>query len=164
MIQVMKEDIVPRLLRDVPGQPTKEQLEENLLLHRFTLVFDREGYSPDFFSWCKERRIACITYHKFPKSDWALEEFTETSVTMNEGQQCTMKLAERLFIRKLAHVFAAASGSLGRSIPFHIAQIPPNFRFVLTRTFPLNISCVTIEHVPNASGHRPQTISERSIG
>jgi hypothetical protein len=26
--------------------------------HRFTLVLDREGYSPEFFSQMKQRRIA----------------------------------------------------------------------------------------------------------
>jgi len=95
MIEVIKEKIVPRLLRDVPGQPTEERLEQEPLLHRLSLVFDREGYSPDFFSWCKERRIACITYHKHPESDWPSEEFVETAVTMSEGQVLDMKLAER---------------------------------------------------------------------
>jgi len=38
---------------------------------RFTLVFDREEYSPAFFKemW-SEHRIACLTYHKHPKGEW----------------------------------------------------------------------------------------------
>ena len=38
---------------------------------RFVILFDREGYSPEFFKemW-QTHRIACITYHKYPKNDW----------------------------------------------------------------------------------------------
>jgi hypothetical protein len=38
-----------RLENDVPNQPSSDQLEADPLLHRFTVVFDREGYSPNFF-------------------------------------------------------------------------------------------------------------------
>jgi len=68
IVKAIKSDIVPRLLRDVPGQPSDEELQANRNLCRFVLVFDREGYSPVFFKemW-QSHRIACITYHKFPK-------------------------------------------------------------------------------------------------
>jgi len=46
--------------------PSEEQLDEDPLLSRFTIVFDREGYSPQFFAQMKEQRIAVLTYHKFP--------------------------------------------------------------------------------------------------
>ena len=36
-------DIVPLLLTSVPRQPSKEELETDPLLHRFVVVFDREG-------------------------------------------------------------------------------------------------------------------------
>jgi len=70
ILEAIKSDIVPRLLRDVPGQPSDEELQANRNLCRFALVFDREGYSPFFFKemW-QSHRIACITYHKFPKLD-----------------------------------------------------------------------------------------------
>jgi hypothetical protein len=45
LIQVLEQDILPRLLQDVPGQPDAKALADDPLLHRFTLVFDREGYS-----------------------------------------------------------------------------------------------------------------------
>jgi len=63
---------------------------------RFLIIFDREGYSPSFFRrmW-EEHRIACITYHKFPKEDWPTSEFSEVTVTMPNGEVVTMKLAER---------------------------------------------------------------------
>ena len=50
-------------------------------------MFDREGYSPVFFKemW-QSHRIACITYHKFPKENWAVEEFQETLVTLSCGE------------------------------------------------------------------------------
>ncbi|MFT7676019.1 MAG: hypothetical protein ACI845_004446, partial [Gammaproteobacteria bacterium] len=42
-----------RLDKDVPNQPSAVALSENPLLHRFTLVFDREGYSPAFLARLK---------------------------------------------------------------------------------------------------------------
>ena len=96
MIKVLRNNIIPRLLKDVPSQPTEEQLEEDSCLSRFVLVFDREGYSPAFFRdmWC-EHRIGCITYHKHPGSDWPESEFVEQNVTMPSGEYVTIKLAER---------------------------------------------------------------------
>lgn len=95
MIEALKTDIVPRLLKDVPGQPYAEELKADPYRERFTIVFDREGYSPAFFKkmW-EEHRIACIAYHKFPKEDWPEERFAETVVEMPNGEQLTMKLAE----------------------------------------------------------------------
>ena len=95
MLEALRTDIVPRLLEDVPGQPSNEQLDEDPYLERFILIFDREGYSPAFFKemW-DNHRIACITYHKFPKEDWPQERFIETEVTMPNGEQLTIKLAE----------------------------------------------------------------------
>lgn len=65
LLQTLRRDIVPRLLRDVPSQPGDEQLENDHALCRFVVVFDREGYSPGFFKdmW-DQHRIACITYLK----------------------------------------------------------------------------------------------------
>jgi hypothetical protein len=95
LLDMLKNDIVPRLLAEVPGQPSDEELKANPLLHRFTLVFDREGYSPEFFQDMHRLRIACLTYHKFPKQDWAESEFSEQVVSMPHGEQVRMKLAER---------------------------------------------------------------------
>jgi len=95
LLDMLKNDIVPRLLAEVPGQPSDEELKANPLLHRFTLVFDREGYSPEFFLDMKRLKIACLTYHKFPKQDWLESEFSEHVVSMPNGEQVRMKLAER---------------------------------------------------------------------
>jgi hypothetical protein len=95
MLQALRSDIVPRLLQEVPGQPSQQQLEQDPLLARFILVFDREGYSPAFFRqmW-QGHRIACITYHKFPHDDWPLDWFADISVPMPDGQTLNMKLGE----------------------------------------------------------------------
>jgi len=95
LLEVLRSDVVPRLLREVPGQPTAEQLQADPYLSRFVIIFDREGYSPEFFRevW-QQHRIACITYHKYPKEVWPESWFTEVEVTMPNGEVVTMKLAE----------------------------------------------------------------------
>jgi len=95
LVKVIEDDIVPRLERDVPNQPSQEQLDANPLLHRFTLVFDREGYSPDLWSRLKHKRVACLSYNKFPKLDWDVQEFAKQTVTLVNGQTTRMELAER---------------------------------------------------------------------
>lgn len=96
LLEAIRNDIVPRLLQDVPGQPSQEELDSDPHRHRFVLLFDREGYSPAFFKemW-QEHRIACTTYHKFPRADWPEAEFQQTEVTLASGERVTMKLAER---------------------------------------------------------------------
>lgn len=95
LLNTLRNDIVPRLLDDVPDQPSQQQLAENPSLCRFVLVFDREGYSPAFFAemW-KEHRIGCQTYHKHPGEPWPEEWFTEHKVTMPAGEVIDMRLCE----------------------------------------------------------------------
>ena len=95
LLKVLEQDIVPRLLKDIPGQPSEKELEANEHLCRFLLVFDREGYSPAFFKkmW-QTHRIGCITYHKFPGQTWPEQRFSKHEVTMPGGEIVTMRLAE----------------------------------------------------------------------
>jgi len=95
LLKVLEEEIVPRLEKEVPNQPTEQQLKAKPLLHRFTLIFDREGYSPDFLLRMKKRRIACLTYHKFPGEDWPDDEFQVRKVRLRSGDVVEMALAER---------------------------------------------------------------------
>ncbi len=95
LLQVLKNDIVPRLEREVPKQPAQKELNANPYLHRFTMVFDREGYSPDYMKEMKSKRIACITYNKYPKQDWHEDEFALCQVELVNGEIIDMKLAER---------------------------------------------------------------------
>jgi hypothetical protein len=119
LLAILREDIVPRLLLDVPGQPDDEQLEADPHLHRFMLVFDREGYSPDFFKELLDLRIACQTYHKYPKEDWPESEFFNHTVQMPHGNLAEMLLAERgtrlsngLWVREIRKL-----GKSGHQIP-----------------------------------------------
>ena len=95
LLKVLEHEIVPRLEKEVPDQPTAEQLEADRMLHRFTLVFDREGYSPAFLRKMKDKRIACLTYHKYPGDDWSAEEFHPHTVQLVSGACVEMDLAER---------------------------------------------------------------------
>jgi prepilin-type processing-associated H-X9-DG protein len=95
MLQVLEHEIVPRLEQEVPNQPTREQLAADAKLHRFTLIFDREGYSPEFLLMLKKKRIACLTYHKYPGQDWPQEEFSACQVQLASGTWVEMDLAER---------------------------------------------------------------------
>jgi hypothetical protein len=96
LLEALRSDIVPRLLKEVPGQPTEEELEADRYRARFVILFDREGYSPEFFKemW-QTHRIACITYHKYPKDDWPADEFAEIETTLSGGEQVSLQLAER---------------------------------------------------------------------
>jgi hypothetical protein len=91
----LEEQIVPRLLAEVPGQPSAPALEANPWLPRFTMIFDRAGYSPEFFAQQWERRIAVITYHKFPEELWGVHEFSRQKVRLVHGEEVELELAER---------------------------------------------------------------------
>ena len=95
LLCVLENEIVPRLEREVPCQPGLFEQKENPLVPRFTLIFDREGYSPDFFFRMLKKRIACQTYHKYPGEDWLESEFREYDVNLVSGHVVTMLLAER---------------------------------------------------------------------
>jgi len=95
LLTVLENEIVPRLEREVPCQPGLFERAEKPLVPRFTLIFDREGYSPDFLLRMWKKRIACQTYHKYPGEDWAKSEFGECEVKLISGHVVTMWLAER---------------------------------------------------------------------
>lgn len=96
LLEVLRNEIVPRLLKDVPRQSTQPELDADPYRHRLVLLFDREGYSPEFFRemW-QQHRIACVTYHKYPKEAWPESEFVATSISYPGGEVVSMKLAER---------------------------------------------------------------------
>ncbi len=97
LLSVLEKEIVPRLEQEVPctSQHSLFELEEKKQIPRFTLVFDREGYSPDFILRMKKRRVACLTYHKYPGKHWLESEFSEQKVSLVSGHTVNMKLAER---------------------------------------------------------------------
>lgn len=96
LIATLQNDVIPWLEKLAPKTAGQEQrLAADPRAHWFTVVFDREGYSPNFFAELFQKRIAILTYHKFPKENWRSEEFTIHRVQLAGGQVVTMKLAER---------------------------------------------------------------------
>jgi hypothetical protein len=96
LIATLTQDVVPWLEANVAKTPEQEQrLAEDARAHWFTLVYDREGYSPELFEKMRNKRIAILTYHKFPREDWRSDEFQRHSVELAGGETVTMQLAER---------------------------------------------------------------------
>jgi hypothetical protein len=96
LIATLKADVIPWLEATVAKSPELEKgLEEDPRAPWFTIVFDREGYSPQFFAEMLRKRIAVLTYHKFPKPDWPAAEFMPHTVQLAGGETVTMQLAER---------------------------------------------------------------------
>ena len=111
LLNMLGQQIVPRLKADAPNQPSVEELQADRLLSRFTIVFDREGYSPSFFAQMKEQRIAVVTYHKYPAAPWVEQEFRTRQVRLVSGDQVQLQLAERgvqlsndLWMREVRHL------------------------------------------------------------
>jgi hypothetical protein len=96
LIATLKQDVIPWLEACVPKSAEQQKrLAQDPCAHWFTIVFDREGYSPELFEQMRQKRIAVLTYHKFPKQDWSAAEFTPHSVPLSGGETLTLKLAER---------------------------------------------------------------------
>ena len=95
LIQTIKTDLLDRFNNDVPNQPTHQELKEDKYKSRYMLVFDREGYSPDFFYDLWQERISIATYKKNVTDKWDNVEFTEYTGTLPFGTQKTVALAER---------------------------------------------------------------------
>ena len=73
----------------------RQQLQADSLRSRFSIIFDREGYSPKFFARMKEQRIAVLTYHKYPGEPWPEQEFKAHPVSLVNGEEVSLDLAER---------------------------------------------------------------------
>ena len=100
LVKALEHDVVPHLLElgvlpeaapDLTGpQPGAPAL---------TLVFDREGWSPDLFKRLARRGIACITWHKnFKGEDWPQEDFRTLEVPLHGPagtSATTVDLAEK---------------------------------------------------------------------
>ena len=95
LIQTIKADLLDKFNSDVSNQPSQKELAENKYLSRYMLVFDREGYSPDFFYDLWQERISIATYKKNVTDKWDDKEFTEHTGTLPFGTQKTIALAER---------------------------------------------------------------------
>jgi len=95
MIEMLREDIIPQLLTLHPvSDGQKKRMEENDKEPLFTLVFDREAWSPAFFAELWDKRIAVITYRKNVKDKWDESLFEDYAVATTFGTE-TMKLHEQ---------------------------------------------------------------------
>jgi hypothetical protein len=88
-------DIVPELLTSVPQQPTIEELNNDPRLHRFVIVFDREGATHSLLEELWKLRIGALTYRKNVKDTWPENDFLEQDVPIPGGGSTRMKLAMR---------------------------------------------------------------------
>jgi hypothetical protein len=97
LVQAMRGDVLPWLAANVMAPAEHQQrMAADPRVPRFTVVFDREGYSPDLFGELQQQRIAALTYHRYPDGeDWRAEEFQEQTVKLVSGESVRMKLAER---------------------------------------------------------------------
>ena len=96
MIEMIESEIVPQLLKLHSVSPEHQQrMKECAEVPLFTLVFDREARSPDFFAglW-DQHRIAVITYRKNVKDKWDESLFKEYPVKTTMGE-VKMKLHEK---------------------------------------------------------------------
>jgi hypothetical protein len=97
MLQAMRGDVLPWLEANVElSAEHRQRMATDPRVPRFTVIFDREGYSPDLFRELQPLRIAALTYHRYPDGeDWREEEFQEQAVQLVSGETVRMKLAER---------------------------------------------------------------------
>jgi hypothetical protein len=98
MIEMLTDEIVPELIKLHPvSDEHKKRMEDDEDEPLFTIVFDREAYSPEFFFmlWTKYR-IAIITYRKHVKDQWD-ENLFETYEVPTTLEDTEMKLLEQNF-------------------------------------------------------------------
>jgi hypothetical protein len=96
MIEMLENEIIPRLLElHTVSEEQQKKMDENPDYPLFTLVFDREAYSPALFKklW-EEHHIAVLTYRKNVKDNWEESDFEEVEVDVRLGQT-KMKLQEK---------------------------------------------------------------------
>lgn len=93
LIEMLDQQILPRLDEHMKNTGTDQQRKEDE--PRFTLIFDREGYSPALFArlW-EQHRIAVITYKKFVKDEWEDQCFEKHETEQNHMNQ-TYEIAEK---------------------------------------------------------------------
>ncbi len=93
--EMLSTEIIPRLKEQIALPVSEQSLLDDPNLPRFTLTFDREGYSPKAFkSYWEKDRIAVLTYNKNVKDKWAESEFKEYIIPV-DGNEVKMELAER---------------------------------------------------------------------
>src|ERR1700681_1749726 len=95
LVQALREDVIPWVEANAPiSAEHQRKMDADPLQPRFTVVFDREGYSPDLFEELQQRRIAVLSSHRYPRGDWATAEFQPQTVSLANGETAQLQLAE----------------------------------------------------------------------
>lgn len=94
LIAALRQQVIPRLLAEAP-EPEVNMLAAEAQALRFTVIFDREGFSPKLFAELEQERIGIVTYHKKPGENWPAQEFSPQSVRLHTGEVVERTLAER---------------------------------------------------------------------
>ena len=85
LIKAIEQDVVPHLQHlGVVPEAAPDLTRPEAGAPALTLVFDREGWSPDLFKRLARRGIACITWHKnFKGEDWPQDDFRTLEVPIH---------------------------------------------------------------------------------
>ena len=85
LIKAIEQDVVPHLQHlGVVPEAAPDLTRPDAGVPALTLVFDREGWSPDLFKRLARRGIACITWHKnFTGEDWPQDDFRTLEVPIH---------------------------------------------------------------------------------
>jgi hypothetical protein len=92
LVSVLRDEIVPRLLREYHPPADAQGADRR---PKFTMIFDRGGFSPQLFVALARQGIAVLTYKKFVKDEWPRSEFVRRQVQLVSGELVEMQLAER---------------------------------------------------------------------
>ena len=100
LVKAIEQDVVPHLQHlGVVPEAAPDLTRPDAGVPALTLVFDREGWSPDLFKRLARRGIACITWHKnFKGEDWPEEDFRTLEVLIHGPagtSATTVDLAEK---------------------------------------------------------------------
>ena len=103
LIKALEQDVVPHLQHlGVVPEAAPDLTKPDAGVPALTLVFDREGWSPDLFKRLARRGIACITWHKnFKGEDWPQEDFRTLEVPIHGPagtSATTVDLAEQRIV------------------------------------------------------------------
>ena len=103
LVKALEHDVVPHLVElGVVPQAAPDLTAPDAEVPSLTLVFDREGWSPDLFKRLARRGIACITWHKnFKGDDWPAQEFCALEVPVHGPagtSTTTVELAEQRIV------------------------------------------------------------------
>ena len=103
LIKALEQDVVPHLMQlGVVPEAAPDLTKPDAGVPALTLVFDREGWSPDLFKRLARRGIACITWHKnFKGEDWPQEDFRTLEVPIHGPagtSTTTVDLAEQRIV------------------------------------------------------------------